>query len=379
MANGDTSRLDRTRGADAAGESVSVLMYPDSTASNPYQSNLRDALRERGVDVEVHGGHKLSPLVGLVREHGRPDVIHIHWLGKRVVTDSSVLTAVLGIRLLVELLVVRAMGVRVVWTVHNLLGHESPSPRLELWAKRLTADRVDGLVVHCEAARERVVESFRVSEGDGPAIATVPHGHYLDNYPDTTSTEAARSSLGIDPEDDVFLFFGSIRKYKRVPHLVETFRSLDAPDTHLLVAGRPWNDAIERRVAEEVKATPNATAVLEYVPDEDVQRYFQAADAVVLPFDDQMTSGSAVLAMSFGCPVVAPRLGCVGELLEAQSCLGYDPDRTDGLRRAMEEALEVDTAEVGERDRQLVAKRDWDGVAAATCDLYRTVLGPAGR
>ena len=48
-----------------------------------------------------------------------------------------------------------------------------------------------------------------------------------------------------------------------------------------------------------------------YVPHDDVPLYFAAADVVVLPFRKVTTSGSALLALSLGRPVVAPRLGAL--------------------------------------------------------------------
>ena len=49
---------------------------------------------------------------------------------------------------------------------------------------------------------------------------------------------------------------------------------------------------------------------LRYIPDAELQVWLRAADVVVLPFRDILTSGSAILALSFGRAVVAPALGC---------------------------------------------------------------------
>ena len=55
-----------------------------------------------------------------------------------------------------------------------------------------------------------------------------------------------------------------------------------------------------------------------FVPDGEVQHYLLAADAVVLPFKEILTSGSAMLALSFGRPVVAPH-GWVTLLISSES------------------------------------------------------------
>ena len=66
-----------------------------------------------------------------------------------------------------------------------------------------------------------------------------------------------------------------------------------------------------------------------------MQMYLRAADAVVLPYKDVLTSGSAILAMTFGQPVIAPAIGCLPESLGAEGTILYDPSTPDGLERAL--------------------------------------------
>lgn len=54
-----------------------------------------------------------------------------------------------------------------------------------------------------------------------------------------------------------------------------------------------------------------------------------AADAVVLPFENVLSSGLALLAMTFGRGLVAPEIGCVEALLNPGGGIGYDPSRID--------------------------------------------------
>jgi len=50
---------------------------------------------------------------------------------------------------------------------------------------------------------------------------------------------------------------------------------------------------------------------LDFIPDNDIQIYMNAADIIVLPYLDILNSGVAILAMSFGKPVIAPRTGSI--------------------------------------------------------------------
>ncbi|MFB6151439.1 MAG: glycosyltransferase [Haloarculaceae archaeon] len=350
---------------------LSAVMCPDFADSNPYQRELCDALDSHGVSVELSEYGQWLPLLGAVwgHERRRPDVVHLHWLSKCFVTGQSVVTALFGVRLLVELAVLRLLGVRTVWTVHNLTEHERQSPRVERGVKRLAGGLFDNLVVHCETAADALVEAFSLSPAQREKVAAIPHGHYLDSYPDEITRADARASLGYEGET-VFLFFGLIRPYKNVGALIEAFRGIDDPDARLLVVGNPLDDDLGATVRQRVSTDDRARAVLEFVPDAEVQRYMNAADVVVLPYENAFTSGAAVLAMSFGRPVVAPNVGCVGEILDPAGSICYEPDDPDGLSRSLRAAFDADLDEMGANNRRRVERFDWSGIARATRRLY---------
>src|SRR5690606_29130713 len=95
--------------------------------------------------------------------------------------------------------------------------------------------------------------------------------------------------LGLPADAVVLLFLGKIRRYKGVPELIETFQSIDGGDARLVVAGSPLNPQVEKEVRDAVRSEhvhlhPN------FVPDGEIQVYMNAADAVVLPYQDVLTS-----------------------------------------------------------------------------------------
>lgn len=345
-------------------------MYPDYTGSNSYQRKLSEGLASCGYEVEMVRSDRLLPLLGAIRNRGRPAVFHVHWLHRHFVTGSRVLTALLAIRLLFELLVLRALSVSVVWTVHNLSDHENRSPRTERVTRHLAARLCDRLIVHCEAAKASVVDAYDLPGGVAERVAVVPHGHYIDSYCNEISRTDARSRLGYDDGQVLYVYFGLIRPYKNVPELLRTFPRLESEDARLLVVGNPWNDEIDRRIRRLADRDERIDTVLEFVPDEDIQLYMNAADATVFPFQEVLTSGTTLLAMSFGRPVIAPHAGCVGELVGDGGGITYDPGDDDGLYRALEAALDADLAVMGRRNRDTVAAFDWASIGRRTARVY---------
>jgi glycosyltransferase involved in cell wall biosynthesis len=346
-------------------------MYPDYSDSNSYQRKLKEGLRERGYDVRLsHGSHPF-PLLGALRRHGRPELFHVHWLHRHFVTDSSVLTLLLGLRLLFELVVLRLLDIDVVWTVHNLCDHEYRSPRTERGVRHGAARLCDRIVVHCEAAREEVCRAYRLPDHVESRIDVVPHGHYVGSYRDDVTRSEARDRLNYEESETVFLYFGLIRPYKNVPDLVRTFSTIDDEDARLLIVGNPWSDALEREISDLCAHDDRVDEVLEFVPDDDIQLYMNAADVTVFPFSEVLTSGTTMLGMSFARPVVAPRKGCVGELVDEAGGFSYDPENPNGLRESLEAALSTDLDGMGRYNREKVDRYDWGLVARKTDRTYQ--------
>ena len=81
---------------------------------------------------------------------------------------------------------------------------------------------------------------------------------------------------------------------------------------------------------------------LEWVSDQDASRLLQAADAVVLPYRHITTSGSAMLALGHGRPLVVPDLPGLAELPD-DAVVRYD-GTTQGLGRALAGIILADAA-----------------------------------
>ena len=351
--------------------------------TNPYQDELARGLDSAGVDV-VAGEHTDPlPLAQAFREHGVPDVVHLHWAHSLFDARYRPVMFLLGCRLFVELAVARLLGVDVVWTVHNRFHHERRTLGPERLFRALLCRVSDAILVHGEGARDAVVDAYRLPDHVASRVEVVPHGNYVDVYRNEVSRAEARERLGVDPDATVFLNVGNIRPYKNVPALVETFGELEDDSLRLLVVGQPPTDEgrrerLERRCARDDRVR----TVFEYVPESELQLYLNAADAVVLPFEDVLTSGSVVLALSFGRPVVAPRLGCLPDTVGACDDLLYDPADPDGLERALERTREVDLDVLGARSLARAERLDWETIGRETASVYEEVrtssVVPAG-
>ena len=172
----------------------------------------------------------------------------------------------------------------------------------------------------------------------------------------------------------MFLFFGNIRRYKGVFELVKAFKRIGGGDLRLLIAGKPYDKEIETDLREAVKEDARIRTFLEYVPDDEVQVYMNAADAVVLPYLEITTSAVLLLALSFGKPVIAPSLGYIKEILDPEGSFMYDSGDPEGIYSSMKSALRSDLAAMGRRNLERAAKYTWDNAALETYAVYAGLL-----
>ena len=365
-----------------AAKPLRVLFLPDFSASNPYQRQLAEGLRVLGITVTMARAPRRQPLP-ILREwlrHGRPDVIHLHWthnyLGGTAVPGRAAAPGRLArARFLWQLRIVKALGTRLVWTVHNLGVHDGAGDPREMSVHRQLVGLCDAVICHCEAALEAAVDAYDLRSADRARLHVIPHGNYVGLYPAPADRAEARARLELTEDVTVLAFVGAIRAYKGVAQLLAAFHEIDDPKARLIVAGNPraTRDApgLGSELAAAARRDPRVQVRLRFVPDEEIGILLTAADAVVLPFRDILTSGSAILAMSFGKAVVAPRLGCLPELLDTGGGLLYDPVPADALRNALRAALAADLPAIGARNLDRARQLDWGRIAAATAQLYR--------
>lgn len=350
--------------------SVRAVMVP--AQSNPYNELLADAIRAQGIEVIAGEGPTRVPVLPLVfawLRAGRPDVLHLHWT-HRYLRGQLGIRSIGRRRTVFELRLLRRLGVRVVWTVHNVGEHEGGRSAEEHLAHRQIARQCDAILCHCEAARTIAADTYGLDASTRRRMHVIPHGNYTGVYPDTLDRAAAREELGIAADQTVFLFLGRVRRYKGVQELLEAFRTLDREDVRLVVAGRLDSPTLGKALRHRAREDRRVVLRPGNVPDDRMQVFLRAADVMVLPYRDVLTSGSAVLGMTFGLPIVAPRIGCLPETLEGCSIL-YDPDLPWGLRAALDQALHADLTALGAQAAATAATLDWGPIGARTARVYR--------
>jgi glycosyltransferase involved in cell wall biosynthesis len=272
-----------------------------------------------------------------------------------------------------------------VLTAHNV--NAAKRDKRDSWWNRATLRTqyrlCDHLFVHTDAMRNELVEDFGVARSK---VSVIPFG-INDTIPTSAMTpDEARRQFDLRPDEKTLLFFGQIAPYKGLEYLIRALRILADGElcVRLIVAGKVkhghldyWT-SIERAIDEE-RVGPLVTRRIGFIPDEGVEPYFKAADAVAIPYVDIFQSGVPFLAFSFGVPVIATDVGSLREDVVAETGILCRPrdaaDLADGIRRFFTSDL------YSERERRRTQIREygrrhhsWEVVAAETKRVYGALL-----
>jgi glycosyltransferase involved in cell wall biosynthesis len=354
---------------------MKIMAFPRDP--NPYQRLLCSELERLGARVSYLGqltpSHTLNllllPVEMTARRMGGARLVHLHWVfgfglpGARMFPALRRLSqAWFGLWLWTA----RTLGLRLVWTAHNVLPHTQVFAN-DAAARRLLVRHCDLVLAHSPAALEGLAalgapprRALIVRHGPmGPAAAT--------------ALRVPGSDGGDRPRE--FLFFGKVAEYKGVEELLAAFADLqEGTPARLTVAG----DCADADLRGRLAGAANVRLRLEHVPDRDVARLMAGADVVVLPFREVTTSGSAELALSHGRPLIVPDLPALAGL-PAGAVLRYDRS-VRGLAAAIAELANADGSRLEAMSSAAAAYSEqvsWADIAMATLSAMKSVIGGA--
>jgi glycosyltransferase involved in cell wall biosynthesis/GT2 family glycosyltransferase len=332
-----------------------LVYLPDWSKDNPYQKLLYSEISKAGLPCDGLQGRDFS-FHWLWNNKKEVSHLHLHWLFGVYDPDSTGLNSKKAILFLLKIILARFLGYQVLWTVHNFISHEPSHLQLERVVRRAVARLASHPIVHCNYAKDLVRNNWKIADHK---ISVIPHGSYVGFYPDEVTRSEAREKLGIQGNSFTFLFFGMLRNYKGIRPLITAFLDVQKsyPAARLIIAGKPFSAEIKSDI-EGMAQHDNISLFLQYIPDDEVQNFFNASDAVVLPYQNILTSGAAVLAITFAKPVIVPRKGCIPELISDDIGFLYEHERE--LTRTMLDAVErrIDTEQI----RALAVRTRWDNI-----------------
>lgn len=336
-----------------------------------YIGNLIHNLEEQSITFDLpmdESGDFLSAR-WLRQNASRVNLLHFHWTHYHYTANTWLRSVLELVKFIGKIVLARWLGYKIVWTMHNYMPHERTYPLLHYIERFLLARLVHATIVHCEYGRH-LLQKRLLRRSNVFVIPLGDFGPYLTPNP---TRQNARQYLQIPDEAIVFYFFGSIRPYKQVPKLLREFATQAGTNLRLIITGATLNDALKTEILELAARDSRVHTRLEYILDKELAIYLGAADVVVLPYRDILGSGSAMLALSSGLPIVAPRVGCLAELITPACGILYESG-AGALAEALDQATTRDLQAMGQAARVRAREFPWKTMVQETAQVYEKVL-----
>jgi glycosyltransferase involved in cell wall biosynthesis len=264
---------------------------------------------------------------------------------------------------------VRKLGVPVVYTVHDLLPHDTGERLEAVFAKAYAL--ADRLICHSEDVKKQLQERFGVAS---QKIAVVPHGPLFYDF------APSKKGAGDLP---LVLWQGIIFPYKGLDFLLEAWKRLmdEGVRAQLSISGT-GSEEMTRAIEEKTKAlgvTESVQLDFRYVPVEEMLSMYASADVVVYPYKAVTTSGALLTGLAQGKAIVATDLpyfrhaleeGKLGRLVEYGDVAGL----AGRMRELLTDASRRLELERAVRSRNL-GKQMWVDIAQVTAACYQQLQG----
>jgi glycosyltransferase involved in cell wall biosynthesis len=358
------------------GEVGPVVFLPDD--GTPYLRLLADSLTDQGVPVTLWQGptksETLNILLGpfwlVILAWRGARIVHIHWTYDFSQSSGPVWGRLARLWFNVFLSVAHTLGLKIVWTAHNILPHE-PVFDNDVEARKLLVKHCDAVIALSRHGADEVSTRFGASN-----VTVVAHGP-LGLAPSTKGREDARKILDIG-ERPLFSFFGNIRPYKGLDTLISAAEMI-GPQVAVRIIGRGdsrYVDELDSKVHAAQAAGADIRLEARWQSDSELADFLAASDFCVFPFDRVENSGSVLLSLATGVPVIVPDLPSLQHLANP-GVLYYDAaDAVFALADTIRTAAGLGDRkreELGNAGRDWISSFEWAEIATATADVYAQV------
>ncbi|MDE7374808.1 MAG: glycosyltransferase, partial [Odoribacter sp.] len=150
-----------------------------------------------------------------------------------------------------------------------------------------------------------------------PLRRFTPHPVY-DHYGEIIPREEALEALHLDPAYRYLLFFGFIRDYKGLDWLLQAMADIRLKNRQirLIVAGEFYADSEPYlKLIREQGLEDRVVLHTDYIPNEQINRYFCAADMIVQPYKTATQSGVTQIGYHFNKAMLVTDVGGLGEII----------------------------------------------------------------
>jgi glycosyltransferase involved in cell wall biosynthesis len=229
---------------------------------------------------------------------------------------------------------------KVISIVDNIIPHEKrPGDK---FLSNYFVKNADGFI----AMSKRVLTDLELFDTGKPKLFT-PHPIY-DHYGTIEPRETAIRKLNLDNQYQYVLFFGFIRDYKGLDLLLKAFADefFTQNKIKLIVAGEFYTDETKYlKLIENLNLSDRVVLRTEYIPNSEVENYFNAASIIAQPYKSATQSGVTQIGYHFNKPMLVTNVGGLSEIIPHGKAGYVVPPAAENIREALIDFFENHRAE----------------------------------
>ncbi len=357
---------------------------------NPYQELLRASLDQAGVGVTYidHGptrSRSVNMLVGPLRLCWRrvrgTRIVHVHYpyaFAHRWSRQRPFIRRVPRWLLSAWLVTARGLGIRLVYTLHDLVPHQETFDD-DTRVQRSLLTRADATICLSDASRDALGTAYPppVSHdvsviGEGPPVE-------LENA--AALRVAARDRLGIRRDAIAIVAAGHLEWYKGFDLLLDALSEI-RPDKEVVVrlAGPcvdPDYKQLLEATAERLRARGvEAVVDARVLPEAELDELLLAGDVAAFPFRSITNSGSLRRAAARRLAIVIPDIDVLRDV-PSNAAIRFEQGSASSLVSALRSLIRMsmeERAAMGDAAYAWSRAPSWEEIGARTRDVYDRVL-----
>lgn len=332
-------------------DTFTIASFPNY--QNPYTRLFYNALRPYNID---HVGLLRFSLNWLANVQDQLDALHIHW-PEDIWRREEKLESIQCLMFLWSYLhVAQKLGLKRIWTMHDLEPHHNPN-RLDRVGNWILARHSDLLICHSNWAAGQLHQKYSISD----KLVVMPHGNYEPCYPEPRPREVVLQEFGLSSKPAIVSCVGILRPYKGIEIACQASKRLQG-EVQLVIAGRVHPTMDAARLQKMVDSYPAITLIPGRLTEQEFSDIVSISETVLLPYKKITGSGVLLAAWTLGCGVIASDLPYFREMIPATSNAGrlFKTEDADALAKAIVEYLEVSSQKRKHAALKMADQYAWD-------------------
>jgi glycosyltransferase involved in cell wall biosynthesis len=228
---------------------------------------------------------------------------------------------------------------KILFITENVVSHEAnPIDKFLTKIGLKSASKFLALSRIVEKEVKQYSKDKKVYRSELPVYDCYKHNEQMDQ-------KLLMKEFGFEEDSLVLLFFGYVRNYKGLDILIEAFPKILSSNqkARLLIVGEFYDNPSEYfELIKKLKIENKVKVINQFVPNEEVGKYYQAADVVILPYRSATQSGILNVAYGLNKPVIVTDVGGLAEFVdEGKTGFVVEPNSPDAIANGVNKFISV--------------------------------------